>query len=287
MKRQPLVSIILPTYNRGEYIERAIKSVLEQTYKNIELIIVNDGSSDDTPKILSEISARDPRIIILTNKTNLGLVKTLNKGVKNARGKYIARIDDDDIWSDSEKLKKQVRFLEGNPDYILVGGGVIAVDKEGREIVRYLLPEKDEEIRSFLLLNNPFAHSTVVFKKDVWEKVRGYNEELSFSEDWDLWLRFGQLGKFYNFQEYFFYYFKGEQNRCNYYNIGRHLRANIRLRKKYRHYYPGYSKAYLLCWADYFYYLLPFRQKFRPILFKLRALILGPPAYRYFKRTKK
>ncbi len=283
---KPLVSVILPTYNRGEYIRKAIESVFNQSYKNIELIIVNDGSTDNTSQILSEAKERDPRVVILTNETNLGLVKSLNKGVENARAEYIARIDDDDVWSDFDKLEKQVRFLESSPDYVLVGGGVIVIDKEDKEVARYLLPKKDEEIRNYILLNNSFAHPTVMFRKQAWQKAGGYDERLNFSEDWDLWLRFGRLGKFHNFQEYFVYYLKGGQNRCNYYNIGRHLRANIRLRKKYRDSYPGYWKAYLLCWASAFYYLLPFRQKFRPILFKLRVLIFGQPAYRYIKEKK-
>jgi len=278
---QPLVSVILSTYNREKYIKRAIESALNQTYKNIELIIINDGSTDRTAEIISEFSKKDPRITILTNETNLGLAKSLNKGISQSRGKYIARLDDDDFWSEPRKLEKQVRFFEKNPNYILVGGGVIRIDESGKEIVRHLLPESDEDIRKSILIDNTFAHPTVVFKKSTWEKIGGYDENLYFSEDWDLWLRFGKLGKFYNFQEYFTCYLQGKQNISNL-NIRRNLKLNIKLRKKYRKDYPNFWKAFFLGWAYYFYTFLPFGEKFRPIFLKLRKVIFGPPPYREF-----
>lgn len=283
MRKNPLVSIIIPTCNRAKYIKRAVESVLSQTYQNIETIIIDDGSTDETPKIISEFSKKDPRIVILTNRINLGFVKTLNKGISKARGKYIARLDDDDFWQDPEKLKKQVEFLEKHKDYVLVGGGLIKINKEGKEIVRYLFPEKDREIRKSILIDNLFAHSTVLFRKDAWEKVEGYDEQFGFFADRDLWLKLGKLGKFYNFQEHFTYYLKPEQKRSDHL-IRRKLKANIRLRKKYRHHYPGFGRSLVLCWASYFYSFLPFRKKLHPFLFKLREIILGPPVYKYFKK---
>ena len=272
MDKKPLVSIIIATYNRGKSINKAIESVLNQTYKDIEIIVIDDGSTDETPKIVSEISKTDSRIRIVTNKINLGLVKTLNRGISNAHGKYIARLDDDDFWCNPQKLEKQVAFLENNPDYVLVGGGVIRVDEQGKEIIRFTLPESDEDIRQKILQDNTFAHSTVVFKKEAWEKAGGYNETLIFSEDWDLWLRFGKFGKFYNFPEYFIYYLQGEQNISNL-NIRQNLKFSIKLRKKYRKDYPGYRKAILFCWASYFYSFLPFKQKLWPIIFRIKRLI--------------
>jgi len=281
MNKQPLVSVILPTYNRERYIKRAIESVLNQTCKNIELIIIDDGSTDKTSEIISEFSKKDPRIAILTNETNLGLVRSLNKGIGKAQGKYIARLDDDDYWCDKEKLDKQVRFLEAHSEYILVGGGVIRVDESGKEIVRHLLSESDGEIRKLILFDNVFAHPTVVFRKSAWELAGGFDENLPFSEDWDLWLRFGKLGKFYNFQEYFTCYLQGKQNISNF-NIRRNLKLNIRLRKKYRNDYPNFCKAFLLGWAYYFYTFLPFSQFLKPIFSKIRRIIFGQPVYKSF-----
>lgn len=289
MKKQPLVSIVLPTYNRERYIKKAIESVLNQTYKNIELIIVDDGSIDKTPKILSELSKREPKMIVLTNKTNLGLVRTLNKGIKTVQGKYIARIDDDDFWCDKRKLEKQVDFLEKNIEYALVGGGAIKINKQGKEIVRYLLPENDEDIRKGILVDNTFVHVAVLFRKDIWKKVGGYDEEFDGLEDRDLWLKIGRLSKFYNFQEFFVCYLKHNRSDPSYvarnYGRVRQLKLNIKLRKKYCEDYPDYRKALLLCWASYFHSLLPFRRKLWPITFKIRTLVFGSPPYKYFRKN--
>ncbi|MGB2762530.1 MAG: glycosyltransferase [Minisyncoccales bacterium] len=282
MSHPSLVSIILPTYNRGTYIRRAVGSVLSQTYKEFELIIIDDGSTDETPKIISEFKRKNTRVKCITNKPNIGLVKSLNKGIKNAKGKYIARIDDDDSWCDSQKLEKQVEFLENNVDYIAVGGGVIKVDAAGKEIARHLLSENDKDLKNSMLLNNSFVHSSVVFRKEIWEKVGGFDETLDFSEDWDLWLRFGQLGNFYNFQQYFVRYLQDQQNKSNY-NIQHNARLNIKLRKKYRNDYPNFWKAYILGWAQYIYTFLPFRIALKPIFSKLRRIIFGNPGYEFFE----
>lgn len=288
MSNQPLVSVVITTYNRAEYIKRAIKSVLTQTYKNIEVIIVDDSSIDETPSILSELSEREPKIIILINKTNLGAVKSANIGVKGSKGKYIARLDDDDFWRDAKKLEKQVSFFEMNPEYNLVGGGVIKIDKEGKEIIRYLSPENDKDIRKTILINNVFVHSTVLFRRNIFEKVGGYDERFVFGEDMELWLRMGKIGKFYNFQEFFVYYLDHEYDNSIYtsrsYRMRRKVGLNIKLRKKYRNDYTGYRKAFLLCWASYFYSFLPFKQKLWPIVFKIRTLIFGLSPYKYFKK---
>ncbi|MCK4454169.1 glycosyltransferase [Candidatus Parcubacteria bacterium] len=276
-----LVSIILPTYNRATYIRKAIESVLSQTYRGFELIIIDDGSTDETPKIISEFKRKDARVKCMTNKPNIGLVKSLNKGVKNAQGKYIARLDDDDFWCDKGKLEKQVKFLENNPSYVAVGGGVIRVDATGKETSRHLLSENDKDLKNSMLLNNSFVHSTVVFKKEIWEMVGGFDESLDFSEDWDLWLRFGKIGKFYNFQQYFVRYLQDRQNKSNY-NIQHNARLNIKLRKKYRNDYPNFWKAYILGWAQYIYTFLPFRIALKPIFSKLRRIIFGHPGYKSF-----
>ncbi len=284
MNNQPLVSVIIPTYNRKKYVVKAIDSVLKQTYKNIEIIVIDDGSADGTDEIISEFSKKNPGIISIKNKTNLGFVKTLNKGISSAKGKYIARLDDDDFWRDSQKLEKQVEFFEKNPEYALIGGGVIKIDKEGREIVRFLVPETDENIRKAILISNVFAHSAVIFKKDNWERAGDYDEEFGFFSDWDLWLKLGKFGKFYNFQEFFIYYSDQEQNSgrtTHDYEIRRKLTTNIKLKNKYKNYYPGYKKAILICFANYFYSFLPFRKKLWPTIFWFRKLIFGPSPYKY------
>lgn len=267
MNQQPLISVVLPTYNREQYIKRVTENVLSQTYKNMELVIIDDGSTDKTPEILLELSRKNKQIIILTNKINLGYEKSLNKGIAAAHGKYIARIDDDDFWPNPKKLEKQVEFLEKNKDYVLTGGGAIWIDKNGKELFKYLLPAEDEEIRKEILFSNRFVHSSVVFRKKDWEIAGKYNEEWIFC-DWGLWLELGKLGKLYNFPEYFVHYLKWENNMTNF-NIRGNLKEQIKIREKFRKDYPNYYKAALLGWTYYLSSFFPFTDKIKSICKRL------------------
>ena len=246
-----LVSIIIPTYNRERYIAKAIESVLHQTYKNIELIIIDDGSTDTTKDVIAPYLA-DSRIHYIYQK-NKGASCARNNGIKVSSGKYVAPLDSDDYWSDEKKLEKQIYFLEKNKEYGLVGGGIIRINQEGSELARRLLPNTDKQIRERILFSSPFAHSTVVFRKDVYELVGGYDQTLWFSEDWDLWLKMGKAAKFYNMQEYFADYLQGGQNMSKINKKGV-LKLNLQLRKKYHKDYPNFWKAFLLSWVHDLYY---------------------------------
>jgi len=285
MDNQPLVSVIMATYNKADYIERAVKSVLAQNYKNIELIIVDDGSTDGTKELIQPFLS-DQRIYYFQEE-NKGVSIARNNGVRISKGKYIAILDSDDFWCQIDKLEKQVDFLEKNKDYALVGGGAIKIDKRGKEITRYLLFEKDEDIRKVILVDNAFAHVTTLFRKDIFERVGGYSEEFDGLEDRELWLKIGTISKFYNFQEFFTSYLGHNYKDPTYfiknYSGRERLKLNIRLRKRYSNNYPGYRKAVLLCWASYFHSFIPFRKKLWPIIFKLRVFIFGSPPYEYFK----
>lgn len=264
MIENPLVSIVLPTYNGVKRLERAVESAIRQTYPNTEIIIINDGSTDETAGLISRLIEKNPRIVALTHAKNLGIVQALNDGIARARGKYIARLDDDDTWRDDEKIGKQVRFLEQCPEYGLVGGGTIVTDSSGKEIKRYMLPEKDEDIRKVLLIKNQFVHPSVMFRKDIFEKAGGYREEFRYVEDWDLWLGIGRIAKFYNFPEFFVTYTDQEYDNPSHYRnlkIRRNIKMNTALRKKYAHAYPGYARAIMWSWLGYFYSFLPLRGK--------------------------
>jgi len=276
-EKQPFVSVVIATYNREKYIRKAIESILNQTYKNIEVIIIDDSSTNETQDIISGFNQKDTRIVYIRNKHRIGFVKSLNKGIRIAGGNYIARLDDDDFWCDCQKLEKQIRFLEGHPEYILTGGGIIIINEGGQEIQRYLNPETDKEIRDAMLFECPISHGAVVFRKDAWKKVGGYNEKPCVPEDWDLWCQFGKFGKMYNFPEYFLIFLGGQQNKTKYI-VRKNLKNKLELRRKYRNDYPNFFRNILYGEICYFYSFLPssFRQFLKPITSKIRQIIFNP-----------
>lgn len=285
MNKLPLVSVVIPTYNRSHFIKRAIESALNQTYKNVEIIIV-DGSPDDETERAIQSYLNNARINYIHEKEihaagdRRFIAKARNKGVSITRGEYIAVLDDDDFWCDKRKLEKQVKFLEEHSEYVVTGGGILVMNEKNQEIRRCFCPETDEEIREAMLFNCPFWHTTVVFRKVVLEKMAGYDEALPYSEDWDLFMRIGKfkLGKFYNFQEYFTSFLEGRQPKTNY-DYWRILRFNLKLREKYRNDYPNFYKAALLNRIRYLYFHLPLSLSrfLRPIVSKVKKLVLKTP----------
>ena len=271
------VSIIIPTYNREKYIKKALQSVLDQSYGNFEIIVVDDSESDRTEEMVKSLSREEVKYI--RNETRIGFVKSLNKGIEMANGEYIARLDDDDAWCDKQTLEKQVRFLKDHPDHVLVGGGAIMVDEKGKELRRILPPEKDEKIRELMLSDCLFSHSTVVFKKETWELAHGYDEKLNSAEDWDLWLKFGEFGKFYNFQEYFVDFLQEKQGKTQYIRQ-ENMRTHLKLMKKYRSQYPNFYRAFLRGIISYLYSFFPRPKWLRfKILSKLKNILLGYKIY--------
>jgi len=279
MNQQPLVSIVTPTKNRGKYIKRAIESVLNQTFKNIELIIVDGGSTDNTKEVVKSYLT-DPRIRYIY-KEDRHATEGLNNGIEISEGKYISILDSDDFWCNSRKLEKQVQFLEDHPDYVLIGGGAIAIDEDGKELYRVLPPERDEEIRKVMLFDCVFQHGTIMFRKDVLEKVGGYDEKMTFSWDWDLWLRMGKFGKFYNFQEYFLYYLIRRETKTKYIRQ-QNAKFSLKLKWKYRNGYPNFWKAYLLGLGCYIASLFPHQEWFSKLLIipKIKNLFFRRQIYK-------
>lgn len=191
------VSIILPTYNGSRFIARAIESVLNQSFQDYEFLIIDDGSSDNTREIIQKYSCKDKHISYFRQDTNRGVIKTLNHGLYLAKGEYISRIDDDDIWIDKEKLKMQVQFLDSHPDHVLVGTGYNIGDETGNEIHRHIVMESDESIRKRILWAGDIVHPTVMFRRNVAMKLGGYchDKRALLVEDYDLWLRLAGIGK--------------------------------------------------------------------------------------------
>ncbi len=184
----PKVSVVMCVYNDEDYIREAVDSILNQTFRDFEFIIVNDGSTDRTPEILR--SYDDSRIILLDNEKNIGISGSMNRGLKIARGEYIAHLGGDDI-SLPERLEKQVRFLDENPDIGFISSSAILIDKNGKEIKQSILATEDKELRSRIVerKDTTFWHTSNMIRQEVIRKVGGYREWFRYATDYDLWLR--------------------------------------------------------------------------------------------------
>jgi len=179
----PKISVVMSVYNGEKHLRESIESILNQTFTDFEFIIVNDGSTDNSLEIIK--SYDDERIKIINNEENIGLTKSLNKAIKQARGVYIARQDADDI-SLSNRLELQFKFLEKHPEVALLGTGIYVIDENGDEIEKRIMHPNPK--RS-LLKGNRFIHGSVMFRKSVIDELGAYNETLRYSQDYELWLR--------------------------------------------------------------------------------------------------
>ena len=185
----PEISILMPVYNGNKYLKEAINSIINQTFTNFELIIINDGSDDNSLDILKSYS--DPRIIIINNEINKGLIASLNIGLKKCRAKYTARMDQDDI-SLPDRLQIQYDFMEKNPRIDLVGSWTECIDKDGKTLKISRNPENPWVIRYELIFCNVMFHSSIFFRTDTINKNGGYSEQYVHSEDYEMYSRPGK-----------------------------------------------------------------------------------------------
>ncbi|HLJ87008.1 MAG TPA: glycosyltransferase [Candidatus Angelobacter sp.] len=188
-KARPRVSILLPVHNGAPYLKGCLDSLWAQSFEQFECLALNDGSTDETEEILSRV--RDPRLVHVPLR-RCGLTKTLNTGLEMARGEFIARQDVDD-FSMPDRLKVQVRALEASPRLTLVGSDALAINSRGRVIRKIVFPVVHREIvERLLVLNNPFAHTAIMFRKDPILRCGGYREIIFKAEDYDLYLRLSE-----------------------------------------------------------------------------------------------
>ena len=181
----PIVTVLMPVYNGEKYLKEAIESILNQTYIDFEFLIIDDGSEDRTEEIIKSYS--DPRIQYIKNNENLKIISTLNKGLSIARGKYIARMDADDICV-VNRLEKQVKFLENNPSIGLIGSDYISFGTINKSI-HY--PSQYEDLKFSALFYNPFCHPSIMMRKDIITKYNlSYNSAFLHVEDYKLWTEF-------------------------------------------------------------------------------------------------
>ena len=187
MKRG-LVSVVMSAYNAENFIAGSIRSILDQTYDNWEFIIINDCSSDNTAQIVEQFPDNDPRITLIHNTENLGLTKSLNIGIKHAKGEFIARLDADDT-SEPSRLEKQVNFLNVHPHIALVGSGAHLIDASGHKFGRMNVISRDSIIRRLMTHVNLFIHSSILIRREAIEDVGCYREKFRYTQDYDLILR--------------------------------------------------------------------------------------------------
>ena len=192
------VTVLMPAWNAGKYIAEAIHSVLNQSFTDIELVIINDGSTDNTVSVIKQF--KDPRIRLL-EQPQQGIAVALNYGLREARGNYIARFDADDICF-PERIHKQYHLFLNNPEYILTGSDVEYISENGEHLFDFhCTAYTHEEIMSELYYSCPFIHSSVMFRKDVVIKAGGYSADAHIIEDHLLWRQLASSGRFCNIPE--------------------------------------------------------------------------------------
>jgi glycosyltransferase involved in cell wall biosynthesis len=190
------ISVVLAVYNGEKYLKEAIDSILSQTFSNFEFIIINDGSTDSTPDIIS--SYGDSRVLCFNNAINKGLIYSLNKGLSESRGKYLARMDADDI-SLPQRLQLQYDYLEAHPDVGICGSNVEAFFNTKQKSVIIRFPETDKLIRVFTFFQPPFSHPAVMMRREVLVKNNlSYTDKFLHSEDYALWVELLKYTKTYN-----------------------------------------------------------------------------------------
>lgn len=207
-KRLPLVSIIVPCYNHEKYVQETIDSILNQTYENIELIVIDDGSKDNSVNIIQELA--DKYKFTFIYRKNKGLSATLNEGIKLSKGKYLcACASDDKLFTD--KIMKQVFFMEDNPDYGMCYGKIISFDSYGYKKKQIIPNAKTGWIFNDLLMQNFIPAVTQFIKKEVFDTTGHFDENLLI-EDWDMWLRIAEKYKIGYIDEYLACYREHELN---------------------------------------------------------------------------
>jgi glycosyltransferase involved in cell wall biosynthesis len=200
----PLVTVLMAVYNGERYLREAVESTLNQTFRDFEFLIIDDGSTDGTANMLRGFSEADSRVKVHSQE-NIGQVPTLNRGLKLAAGRYVARMDADDI-SLPERLALQVEAVEANPRLGVVGTSAVVIDEDGRRIVERPALSGDRDIRAWFQRGNCMMHPTVMIRRKAIEDVGGYRPAFAPAEDYDLWLRISEKWELNNLPQSLLHY---------------------------------------------------------------------------------
>ncbi len=206
----PEVSIVMPVHNGASWLHEAVESVLRQSFTAFELLIIDDGSQDESPAISSRFARRDRRVRVI-RQSKLDLASTLNRGFSEAAASVIARIDADDRAA-PERIECQIRFLRAHPEIGLVGSWAEKIDARGRHL-GWLRPEtRSRELIGILQWTNPFIHSSIMLRADIARRLGGYRRAFKAAEDYDLWLRFAEVTNVANLPEFLVQYRRHARN---------------------------------------------------------------------------
>lgn len=198
---KPEVTVLLPVYNASGYLRDAVDSILRQTFKDFELLVINDGSKDDTSTIIQSYS--DPRIRTVQHSKNEGLIKSLNEGLKIAHGNYIVRMDADDV-SLPNRISRQVKFMNAHPEVAVAGTWFKDINGKGKVAKT---PGKHDALKSYLFFSCGLAHPTVIIRKNVFQSHHlFYNADFPHAEDYELWVRASRMLKLANIPEVLLHY---------------------------------------------------------------------------------
>jgi hypothetical protein len=187
LQNNTVASVVMSVFNGERFLPEAVESILNQSFRDFEFIVINDGSTDSSGLILDSYQKKDSRLRVYHQK-NMGLIESLNRGCSLAQGRYIARMDADDV-AVRDRLLWQIDFMEKHPAVGVVGGAVEVISREGKPLATYRNPTGDAEIKAALLHGSPFWHPTVLVRKEVFISVAGYRKAVVEAEDYDLWLR--------------------------------------------------------------------------------------------------
>ncbi len=222
-----VVSVIIPVYNCDKFLEESALSILKQSFRDVELILIDNCSTDSSVEIIKKLSRLDPRVVPVFNEANLGLPASLNRALKVAKGKYIARMDADDI-ARPERIQRQVDFLERNLDVDVLGTWWQYFPGN----TQIQAPVTHSEIKIYALTNNPMGHPTVMFRREKMLKVVGFYDETAFPiEDYEYWVRGLEKLKFANLPEVLLDY-RIHSSQISFEKARQQMRASKRLRLK-------------------------------------------------------
>lgn len=190
----PAITVLMSVYNGEQWLQEAIESVLNQTFRDFEFIIVDDGSTDNSAVIINRMRVLDSRIVTVS-KQNTGLSDSLNYGIQKARGEWIARIDADDVC-EPRRLEKQFQFAQLNPKLVYIGTGLSIINEVGEKLATHSYPTQHAQLLRNLTKARKFpAHSSAFFRTKAVRSLGGYRTRIKRAEDWDLWLRLSEVGE--------------------------------------------------------------------------------------------